>query len=61
MLLAGGYAERDPLTVVEHLEAAGRREQAAALARRSVRRAVDQLAFEQVAALCTTALRLATT
>jgi hypothetical protein len=58
MLLAGGYAERDPLTVVEHLEAAGRREQAAALARRSVRRAIDQLAFEQVAALCTTALRL---
>lgn len=59
MLLAGGYAERDPLTVVEHLEAAGRRDQAAALARRSVRRAFDQLAFEQVAALCTTALRLA--
>ena len=59
MLLAAGYAERDPLTVVEHLEAAGRREQAAAIARRSVRRAVDQLAFEQVAALCTTALRLA--
>jgi eukaryotic-like serine/threonine-protein kinase len=59
MLLAGGYAERDPLTVVEHLEAAGRREQAAALARRSVRRTVDQLAFEQVAALCSAALRLA--
>ncbi|HEY5951256.1 MAG TPA: protein kinase, partial [Kofleriaceae bacterium] len=59
MLLAAGYAERDPLTVVEHLEAAGRREQAAALARRSVHRAIDQLAFEQVAALCTTALRLA--
>jgi hypothetical protein len=59
MLLAGGYAERDPLTVVEHLEAAGRREQAGALARRSVRRAVDQLAFEQVAALCSAALRLA--
>jgi hypothetical protein len=59
MLLAGGYAERDPLTVVEHLEAAGRREQAAALARRSVRRAVDQLAFDQVAALCSAALRLA--
>lgn len=59
MLLASGYAERDPLVVVEHLEAAGRREQAAALARRSVRRAVDQLAFEQVAALCATALRLA--
>ncbi len=58
MLLAAGYAERDPLTVVEHLEAAGRREQAAALARRSVRRAVDQLAFEQVAALCSAALRL---
>lgn len=59
LLLAGGYAERDPLTVVEHLEAAGRRDQAAALARRSVRRAFDQLAFEQVAALCTTAMRLA--
>jgi hypothetical protein len=59
MLLAGGYAERDPLTVVEHLEAAGKREQAASLARRSVRRQVDQLAFEQVAALCSAALRLA--
>ena len=59
MLLAGGYAERDPLTVVEHLEAAGRTEQAGALAYRSVRRAFDQLAFEQVAALCSAALRLA--
>jgi hypothetical protein len=59
MLLAGGYAERDPLTVVEHLEAAGRREQAAALARRGVRRTADHLAFERVAALCSAALRLA--
>jgi len=58
MLLANNYDERDPLAVVEHLEAAGRREQAAALARRSVRRAIDHLAFEQVAALCTAALRL---
>jgi hypothetical protein len=58
MLLAAGYAERDPLTVVEHLEAAGKREQAADIARRSVRRAVDQLAFEQVASLCSAALRL---
>ena len=59
ILLAGGYAERDPLLVVEHLEAAGRREQAGSLARRGVRRIVDQVAFEQVAALCTAALRLA--
>ncbi|HEY5925837.1 MAG TPA: protein kinase [Kofleriaceae bacterium] len=59
MFLASGHAERDPLTVVEHLEAAGLREQAAALARRSVRRAVDQAAFEQVAALCSAALNLA--
>ncbi len=59
MLLAGGYDERDPLTVVEHLEAAGKREQAASLALRSARRQVDQLAFDQVAALCSAALRLA--
>ena len=58
MLTASGYADRDPLTVVEHLEAAGRREQAAELARRSARRPIEQLAFEQVAALCTAALRL---
>ncbi|MBL9013023.1 MAG: protein kinase, partial [Myxococcales bacterium] len=60
MLLAAGYDDRDPLTIVEHLEAAGKREQAASLALRSARRQVDQLAFEQVAALCSAALRLAT-
>ena len=57
-LIAGGLADKDPLAVVLHLEAAGQLPQAAALARRAARRADRPPAFEQLAALCDAALRL---
>ena len=58
LLLAIGWDAVDPLTIVDHLVAAGNRRGAADLARRAVRRQDDALAFEQVAALCAAALSL---
>jgi len=58
LMIAAGLDERDPMTIVRHLEGAGHAERAAALARRAARRTSETVAFEQIAALCEAALRL---
>jgi hypothetical protein len=58
ILLASPVVEKDPLTVVRHLEAAGAVQYAADLARQAALRADEALAFELAAALWAVALRL---
>jgi hypothetical protein len=61
VLLASPIADKDPLTIVRHLEAAGHIGHAGELAMKAARRAEETLAFEMAAALWDVALRLATT
>ena len=61
VLLASPIADKDPLTIVRHLEAAGHVGHAGELAMKAARRAEETLAFEMAAALWGVALRLATT
>ncbi|MBL0214126.1 MAG: protein kinase [Myxococcales bacterium] len=61
VLLASPIADKDPLTIVRHLEAAGHVEHAGELAIQAARRAEEALAFELAAALWEVALRLGTT
>ena len=58
ILLASPIAEKDPLTIVRHLEAAGHINHAGELAIQAARRAEGTLAFELAAALWDVALRL---
>lgn len=58
VLLASPIAEKDPLTIVRHLEAAGHVSHAGELAIKGARRAEETLAFEMAAALWEVALRL---
>ena len=59
VLLASSIADKDPLTIVRHLEAAGHVAHAGELAVSAARRAEEALAFELAAALWEVALRLA--
>lgn len=61
VLLASPIADKDPLTIVRHLEAAGHVSHAGELAIKGAHRAEETLAFEMAAALWEVALRLATT
>ncbi|HTJ41208.1 MAG TPA: BREX system ATP-binding domain-containing protein [Kofleriaceae bacterium] len=58
ILIASPIAEKDPLTVVRHLEAAGATEYAADLAEQAARRAEEALAFDLAAELWAVPLRL---
>jgi serine/threonine protein kinase len=58
VLLASPIADKDPLTIVRHLEAAGHITHAGELAINAARRAEEALAFELAAALWEVALRL---
>jgi hypothetical protein len=58
VLLASPIADKDPLTIVRHLEAAGHIAHAGELAINAARRAEEALAFEMAAALWEVALRL---
>ncbi len=58
VLLASPIANKDPLTIVRHLEAAGHIAHAGELAINAARRAEESLAFELAAALWEVALRL---
>ena len=58
VLLASAIVDKDPLTVVRHLEAAGQVGRAGELAMQAARRAEETLAFELAAALWAVALRL---
>ena len=58
VLLASPIADKDPLTIVRHLEAAGHIAHAGELAINAARRAEEALAFELAAALWEVALRL---
>jgi len=58
VLLASSIADKDPLTIVRHLEAAGHINHAGELATQAARRAEGTLAFELAAALWDVALRL---
>ena len=58
ILIASQVADKDPLTVVHHLEAAGAVDLAADLAAQAARRADEALAFELAAELWAAALRL---
>ncbi|CAN5871899.1 hypothetical protein BH11MYX3_BH11MYX3_46990 [soil metagenome] len=58
VLLASPIADKDPLTIVRHLEAAGHIAHAGELAINAARRAEESLAFELAAALWEVALRL---
>ena len=53
-----GWADRDPQTLVRHLEGAGLPERAAQQAELAAARALDTLAFDHAAELFSTALRL---
>ena len=61
VLLASPIADKDPLTIVRHLEAAGAVGPAGQLALQAAHRAEETLAFELAAALWDVALRLAAT
>lgn len=61
VLLASPIADKDPLTIVRHLEAAGHVDHAGELAIQAARRAEEALAFELAAALWEVALRLGVT
>ncbi len=58
VLLSSPIADKDPLTIVRHLEAAGHITHAGELAINAARRAEEALAFELAAALWEVALRL---
>jgi len=58
ILIASRVADKDPLVVVRHLEAAGAVDLAADLAAQAARRADEALAFELAAELWAAALRL---
>ncbi len=58
VLLTSQIADKDPLTIVRHLEAAGHITHAGELAINAARRAEEALAFEMAAALWGVALRL---
>ncbi len=58
VLLASAISDKDPLTVVRHLEASGEVGRAGELAIQAARRAEETLAFELAAALWAVALRL---
>ncbi len=60
VLLASAISDKDPLTVVRHLEASGEVGRAGELAIQAARRAEETLAFELAAALWAVALRLGT-
>ncbi len=60
VLLSSTSSNKDPLTIVRHVEAAGDANHAGELAIQAARRAEEALAFELVAALLEVALRLAT-